>query len=127
MDMDLEDLVVVADDERITDPGEIAAQGVEIDVRVVLADDIDRVEGEGDGLHEHIAGAFEDRLAVVTLTLLAGDDLAAERGEHGVEHDHKALAAGIDDPGFLQDGILVDGVFQGELPGVDAGEERVFQ
>ena len=128
MDVNLEDLVVIADDERIADAGEISAQRVEVDVGAALANDVDGVKGEGDGFHQDIAGAGEDvGFGIIALALFTGNHLAAQGGENRFEDDHVALAAGVDDARFLQDGVLVDGVLEGEIAGLDAGDKRVFQ
>ena len=46
MDVDLERLVVLADDKAVADGVEVYTQRLEIDGLVLLADDIDRIVGE---------------------------------------------------------------------------------
>ena len=128
VDMDLEDLIVIADDQRITDAGEIPAQRVEVDIRSALPYHIDSVKSKGDGLHQVDAGIGEEiRLGIIPLSFLAGDHFSAQGSENGAEDHHIALAAGIDHPGFLQNGVLIDGIIESQFTGFDAGDERVLE
>ena len=128
MNVDLEDLVVIADDERVADAGEISAQGFKVDVGAALAHHVDGVKGKGDGLHQNIAGAGEEiGLGIIPITLFTRNHFAPQGGQNGFEDDHVALAAGVDHTGLLQNGVLIDGIFEGEVSGVDTGDERVFQ
>ena len=48
MDVDLERLVVLADDQAVPDAVEVGPEGLQVHVGVVLADDEHRVKGKGD-------------------------------------------------------------------------------
>ena len=128
MNVDLEDLVVIADDERVADAGQIFAKRVEVDVGTALAYHVDGVKGKGDGLHQDIAGTGKEiGLGIIPITLFTRNHFAPQGGQNGFEDDHVALAAGVDHTGLLQNGVLIDGIFEGEVSGVDTGDERVFQ
>ena len=108
MDVDLKGLVILADDERVADRIKILAQRLN-GFAEHLADNEDRVEGEGDVLKRQRA---EIRLVLCTFRGKLGHFLAAQRGEHAAQNHQKALAAGIDNAGFLQHGIHVDRFFE---------------
>ena len=128
MDVDLEDLVVITDDEGVTDAGEISAQRFEVDVGAALAHHVDGVKSKGDGFHQDIAGAGEEiGLRIIPLTLFTRNHFTPQGGENCFKDDHVALAAGVDHTGLLQNGVLVDGVFKGEVSGIDTCDECVFQ
>ena len=123
----LDDLVVVVDDQRVADAVQIEAQRLQIHVGIVLAHRIDRVE---DVLLRHVhlvRHEYALGLGGGRSVLLGGADLAAQGGEHGVEDDHVALAARVDDAGLFQHGILVDGVLQRLVAGLQRALQRLLQ
>ena len=127
MDVDFEDLVVVADDQGIADAVQIQAQRHEIHIRVVLAHDVHSVEnvllrhldllGAPGGLDLGRGGGAH----------LAGLDLPAQRGEDRVQDHNVALAARVDHTGLLENRVLVHGVLQGIFPGVNGGGQTLLQ
>ena len=129
MDMDLENLIVVADHQAVADAVEIDPQGIEVHVRVLLADNVDRVIGEGDVLQRGALGKDRGRLGDLLDAHLIRrrEDLALQGGKHGLEDHHVAHAARVHNAGLLEHGIKVDGVGQGLFPGGDGGLQRVLQ
>ena len=128
MDVNLEGLVILADDQRVAYAVEVGAQRVEIDVGVVLADDVHRVEREGDVLGvEHLErGLFLD-LSLRLCGAHGSRDLAAQGGEHRLEYRHKAHAARVHNSGLLQHGVEVHGVLQRLFARSDRALERAFK
>lgn len=95
VDVDFESLVVLADDERIADAVEEAAE--RLNAASALADDEHGVEREGDVLFvEH--GKIGLLLCILFGELRAL--LAAQGAEHTAENQQEALAARVDDAGL---------------------------
>ena len=121
MNVDFESLVVLADDERIADAVEEAAE--RLNAASALADDEHGVEREGDVLFvEH----GEIGLLLCILFGELGALLAAQGAEHTAENQQEALAARVDDAGLFEDGVLVDGIVERGVRGVQAVLEHVF-
>ena len=102
VDVDLEGLVVLADDERIADAVEKAAE--RLDAAPALADDEHGVEREGDilfGKHGKV------RLLLRVLRCELGAFFAAQGAEHTAQNEQEALAARVDHTGLFEDRIHV--------------------
>ena len=128
MHVDLEDLVVLVDDQRIADAVQIQAQRQQVHIGVPLAHHVDGVE-DVDLRHKHVLRR-EDRLLLLLLcggAHLCGAQLAPQGGQDGLQDDHIALAAGVDDTGFFQHRVLVHCVLQSLIARLDGGAERVLQ
>ena len=123
MYVDLEGLVILADDETVADAAEILAQRVERGDILALADDKDRVEGKGDVLRVKNA---EISLFVRRARVLADNVVAAQALEHAAQDQAEAHAARVDDAGLFEDGVLVDGIVERGVRGVQAVLEHVF-
>ena len=123
MYVDLEGLVVLADDETVADAAEILAQRVERGDILALADDKDRVEGKGDVLRVKNA---EISLFVRRARVLADNVVAAQALEHAAQDQAEAHAARVDDAGLFEDGVLVDSIVERGVRGVQAVLEHVF-
>ena len=123
MYVDLECLVVLADDETVADAAEIFAQRVERGDILALAHDEDRVEGEGDilGVENAEIGLFVYRAGI-----LADDVVAAQAFEHPAQNEAEAHAARIDDAGLFENRILVDGVVQRGVRCVEAVLQHIL-
>ena len=127
VDMDLEGLVVLADNKTVADAGEVGAQRREIDVGLVLSDDEHRVECIGD-----LLGAENIECAVLVCDSsnlnggLGSRDLAAQIGQHSPEDDYVALASGVDNSGFPEHGVEVDGIFKGFFAYSEGGLEHLL-
>ena len=122
----LERLVVLADDKAVADAVEVGPVCREIDVGILLAHDEHRVEGEGDILRvENVKGAALGRVYLALLR--RGDDLPAQRGEHGADDDHIAHAARVHDAGLLEHGVLIYRVGKRVLAGLYGAHEHVFK
>ena len=126
MDMDLEGLVILADDQAVTDAVEVLAQRLQVHIRVVLLDDIHRVVSVGDVLAvKDLKGALRRFRHLAGLA--GGDHFAPEGGEHGAEDDKIALAAGVHNAGLFQHRVQVDGVLQRFLAGLDGADQGGLQ
>ena len=123
MYVDLERLVVLADDETVADAAEIFAQRVERGDILALAHDEDRVEGEGDilGVKNAEIGLFVYRAGI-----LADDVVAAQAFEHPAQNEAEAHAARVDDAGLFENRILVDGVVQRGVRRVEAVLQHIL-
>ena len=109
MDVDFEFFIALSDDQTVTDGVKIGPVGFQIHVGVVLADNENGVEGEGDIL---IPQGGEVRLLLLLGKVGAlGHGLALKLVQHPLEDHQKALAAGVHHPGLFQHGILLGGVF----------------
>ena len=116
MDMDLEGLVVLADDQAVPNSVQEGPQRSQIHVRSAFAHNIDRVEGKGGILGVKIRKIrlfLSGRLCHV---LRLRQFLAHQAGEHSPQDDQETFAAGVHHARFFQNGILVDGIRQGLLP-----------
>ena len=111
MDMDLEGLVILADDQTVADAAEVSPQGHEVDVLPGLAHHIHGVESEGDLLLRH---GVEVGLFLVRLRFLHifGDGLAAELCQHTLQDQQVALTACVHHAGLLQYRVHVRGLGQ---------------
>ena len=125
--MDLERLVVLADNKAVADAGKIGAQRREVDIRLVLADYIYGIEGIGYLIgSEHI-----ERVVFVCDNARLNSrrrslDLSAQACEHGAEDDDIALAAGVHNTRLLQNGILINGVFKRLAADPERGLEQLL-
>ena len=90
---------------------ELGAVG-EIDLALVEFGKIGPVPGLGGGLRGG-RGGYEL--------------LAAEHGQHGLEYEDVALAAGVHNSRALEHGVEVDGIRQGLLRGLDGAGEHELQ
>ena len=120
MDMDLEGLVILADDQTVANAAEISPQGHEVDVLPGLAHHIHGVEGEGDLLLRHgvEVGLF---LMLGRLLLIFGDGLAAELCQHTLQDQQVALAACVYHAGLFQYRVHVRGLGQRVIALLDGG------
>ena len=110
VDVDFESLVVLADDERIADAVEEAAE--RLNAASALADDEHGVEREGDVLFvEH--GKIGLLLCILFGEL--GALLAAQGAEHTAENQQEALAARVDDAGLFENGVHVSRLRERDL------------
>ena len=127
VDMDLEHLVVLADDQRIADAVQVGPQQVQRLLRLQLLHDIHGIVGECDLLGGKLAEGFPLRLrGLVGVCDAAGKDPALQRGEESVQDRDVALAAGVDDARASQHGVLLRGLGQGLLAGGQrAGEDQL--
>ena len=123
MDVHLEGLVVLADDEAVADAVEERAEVVERPIRG-LADDEDRVEGEGDVI---LTEGGEVGLVLRLRLLDLGNGLALQRAEHTLENDEVALAAGVDDARLLEHGVHIDGLFERLIADADRLGQNVLR
>ena len=112
MDMDLEGLVILADDQTVANAAEISPQGHEVDVLPGLAHHIHGVEGKGDLLLRH---SVEVSLFLVRFRLLHafGNGLAAELCQHTLQNQQVALTACVYHAGLFQHRVHVRGLGQG--------------
>ena len=117
MDMNLEGFVILADDQAVADGVQIGTEGFQVGV-LVLADDEHGIKGEGDVL---VGQSGKVGLLLGLLAILLGHGQAAQLIQHTLQDDQEALAAGVYDTGLLQNGVLVDGVVQGDLAFLDGG------
>ena len=111
MDMDLEGLVILADDQTVANAAEISPQGHEVDVLPGLAHHIHGVEGKGDLLLRH---SVEVSLFLVRFRLLHafGNGLAPQLCQHTLQNQQIALAAGVHYAGLFQYRVHVRGLGQ---------------
>ena len=112
MDMDLEGLIVLADDQAVADAAEIGPQGHQVDVLSGLAHHVHGVKGEGDLLLSH---GVEIRLFLVFGRRLGalGDGFAPQLRQHALQDQQVALAAGVHHAGLFQHRVHVRGLGQG--------------
>ena len=103
MDVDLKCLVILADDQTVTDAVQIGPEGGQIHVGIVLADDEHRVEGKGDVL---VADGGKVRLVVLRLLLYLRHGLAPQAAEHPLQNDEVALAPASTTPAFFSTGFI---------------------
>ena len=128
VDMDLKGLIVLADNKAVAYAREILAQRLKVNVGIMLAHDKDRIEREGDILRvEHIESTalllgLDDLVHV-----LGSGDLTAVGGEHRAEDVHIALTAGVNDSGFLEHRVLVHGLGQSVVTGLDGAVKAAFK
>ncbi len=116
MDMDLERLIVLADDKAVANAVEEMAQRLERDV-LKFAHDEHRVERERNILRVKLGKV---RLLVYRGTVCGADDVvAAQGGEHRLQNEHKAHAARVHNTGFFEHRVLVDGIFQRRAGGLN--------
>ena len=128
VDMDLEGLVVLADNKAVAYAREILAQRLKVNIGVMLAHDEDRVEREGDILRvEHIESAALLLGLDDLINALGSGDLPAVGGEHRADDVHIALTAGVDDSGLLEHGVLVHGLGQSVVTGLDGAVKAAFK
>ena len=110
VNVDFESLVVLADDERIADAVEEAAE--RLNAASALADDEHGVEREGDVLFvEH--GKIGLLLCILFGEL--GALLAAQGAEHTAENQQESLAARVDDAGLFENGVHVSRLRERDL------------
>ena len=109
MYVDLERLVVLANDKTVADAAEIFAQRVKRGDVLALAHDEDRVECKCNVLRIENA---EVGLFVRRVRILADDIVAAQALEHAAQNEAEAHAARVDDTGLFQNRVLVDRVVQ---------------
>ena len=109
MDMNLEALVILADNEAVANAVEVSTQRLEGLGLAALADDKDGIEGEGDLLVQH--GEVGLLLALLGIHHL-GDLLTAQGAEHTLKDHQIALTTGIHHAGLLQHGVHLDGLSQ---------------
>ena len=121
VDVDLEAVVVLADDQTVADAVQIGLKGLQPLVGRGFADNEHGVEGEGDLLRGNgrvVGLALHLRLP---LAVPLGHGHAPQGVQHALEDHQEALAAGVHHTGLLQDGVHLGGVLQGELPLGDGG------
>ena len=121
VDVDLEAVVVLADDQTVADAVQIGLKGLKPLVGRGFADNEHGVEGEGDLLRGNgrvVGLALHLRLP---LAVPLGHGHAPQGVQHTLEDHQEALAAGVHHTGLLQDGVHLGGVLQGELPLGDGG------
>ena len=125
MDVDLEGLVVLADDQAVADAVQVGAEGVDGFISR-FAHDEHRVEGEGNvflGQSGEIGALLGGQPAV----LLLRDGQAPQLVQHPLEDAQKALAPRIHHAGLLQHRVLVHRVRQGNLAFGDGGlQHRLY-
>ena len=121
MDVDLEGLVILADDQTVADAAQIGAQAVQRAIRG-LADGEHSVEGEGDIL---VADGGKVRL-LLGLLLHLRDLLTPQGAEHTLQNDEVALAAGVHHTGLFQHRVHLDGLRQRGVAGLDGLLQHVL-
>ena len=106
VNVDLERLVVLTDDERIADAVEVCTERGEVNVGIVLADDVNGVEGIGDLVRaEHVESA------AFVCDNAGGDGrfgsghFALQEGKHSIQNDYVALAACVHHARLFEDGV----------------------
>ena len=120
MDVDLEGLVILTDDQAVTDAAEVGTQGHEVDVLPGLAHHIHGVEGEGDLLLRH---SVEVGLFLMLDRLLGGlgDRLAPQLCQHTLQDQQVALTACVHHAGLFQYRVHVRGLGQRVIALLDGG------
>ena len=113
MDMHLERLVVLADNKAVTYARKVGAQRREVNVRLMLAHDVDRIERIG----YLICSKHIERIVLICYNACLNrrrrsGHFAAQACEHSGENDDISHAAGIDNAGLLENGVLVNGVIE---------------
>ena len=121
VDVNLENLVVVADNQAVADAVEIGAQRFQIDVGRLLAHNVDRVESKGDILSRVVFGRVVVHDLLNAHLILGRKNLALQRREHRLEDDHVAHAARVHDPGLLKHRVEVESVGQSLVARGDRG------
>ena len=116
MDMDLERLVVLADDETVADGIEVQAQRFDGDVRI-FADDVNGVVCKRDVF---AVEAGEVRLIVCLGCAVIDNVVALKDGKHPLEDHAEAHAARVHHARLLENGVLVDGVVERGMRRIDA-------
>ncbi len=119
VDVDLERLVVLADDQAVPDAVQIGPEGLDGLARR-LAHDEHGVEGKGDvllGQGGKVGGLLHGQ--AVLGTLRGGD--APQLVQHSLEYHQEALAPRVHHPGLFQHRVLVHRVRQGDLALGDGG------
>ena len=127
MDMHLERLVILADNKAVAYARKVGAQRREVNVRLMLADDINRIKCIGYLIcSEHVK-------RIVLVCDNAGlhrsgrsGHFAAQACEHSRENDDVSHAAGIDNAGLLENGVLVNGVIKRFLADPDRSVEKLL-
>ena len=114
MDVDLEGLVVLADDQTVADAAQVGPQTVQGLIRR-FADDEHSVKGKGDVL---VTDGGKIGLLLRRLLHL-GDRLTPQGTEHTLQNDEVALAAGVHHAGLFQHRVHLDGLRQGGIAGLD--------
>ena len=103
VDMDLEGVVAFTDDQTVAHTVEVGLEGLQAVEVAVLPDNEDGVKGEGDLLGGD--GGIVGLLLTGGVSIrVGGHGLAPELVQHALEDHQKALAAGIHDAGFLENG-----------------------
>ena len=120
--MDLERLVVLADDQAVADGAEIGPQGLNGGV-FPLAHDEHRVKGEGDLL---LAESGEVRLAFRRLPGHLRDRLAPQGPQHSVQDHQIPLSACVNHTGLFQNRVHINGLGQSLLSGPDGLLQHIF-
>ena len=121
VDVDLEGVVVFADDQAVADAVEVFAQAGEIHVLAGLADDEHGVEGEGDVLF-----ADGGKVGLLPGFLHLGDLLATQGAQHAFQDHQITLTAGIHHAGLLQHGVHVGGLCQHFVTGLDGLGQHIL-
>ena len=121
--MDLEGLVILADDQAVADAVEIGPQRLQGAVHR-LADDEHGVKGKGNVLGGE-GGEVRLFLGLAFLIHLR-HGLAPQLGQHPLQNEQVALAAGVHHAGLFQHGVHIGGLGQGLVAYPDGFFQNFF-
>ena len=126
MHVHFEFLIALADHQRVTDGAEIIAQGSQIDIRIRLPHDINRIVGKGDIL------CFKAAEDIVFFrqgyaALRRRENLSLQGCEHRFQDHQIPFSAGIHHPGLLEHRVEVHRIGKSHTCSLDGANKNAFQ